>query len=157
MSGPIMFVIAFLLHHNLSFVLFAFSILREISISVGRNKFVVVISVLFTVLPLGYGIFNELIGIQLVTVETFGVIRLISVNDHITYANLAITFYTIILSLLVWKLSGWMWLLLGILYCFSLTILVNDQPWGFLASNFSGLVLMVAMLKTERHFTLPGR
>lgn len=139
------------------FVLFTFSILREISTSVGRNSFVIVISVLFTIFPLGYGIFKELIGIQLAATDTYGVVRLTSLGDHTTYAHLAIIFYTIILSLLVWKLSGWKWLLLGILYSFLMSIIVNGQLWGFVANGLGGLVLMVAMLKTERHFTLPGR
>jgi hypothetical protein len=84
--------------------------------------------------------------------SAIGVTKLGSVSGLPPIATILTNILLLPMAALVWKASGWRWLLLGALFIFLVNGATGAQPWGFLVGNFSELVFMVSLLATDRRF-----
>jgi hypothetical protein len=99
-----------------------------------------------------YGVWQDVINQQLVLVEKLGVAKYTSALNSPPYPTLLANFLVIIMSIAIWRSSGWPWLFLGGLFIFVVNGSSAGQEWSFLSGNMAEIVFITALLATERHF-----
>jgi hypothetical protein len=144
----------FLLHASvLPFLtIFGLSVMRDAGVALARKPLVVVFCWLFTIASLAWGLYHDVYLLELGPKSAIGVTKLGSVSGLPPIATILTNILLLPMAALVWKASGWRWLLLGALFIFLVNGATGSQPWGFLVGNFAELVFMVSLLATDRRF-----
>jgi hypothetical protein len=135
--------------------LFTLSILVDAKISFANNTFFRGCMFLFTACALAYGIFHDVITLELEAVSSLGHPKLSSVSKLPPIATILTNILMLPLAIVIWRKAKWPWLFAGSIFIFVLNGATGPLPWGFLAGNFGEVVFIFALLTTERHFSKP--
>lgn len=144
----------FLLHASvLPFLtIFGLSVMRDAGVALARKPLAIAFCWLFTIASLAWGLYHDVYLLELGPKSAIGVTKLGSVSGLPPIATILTNLLLLPMAALVWKASGWRWLLLGALFIFLVNGATGSQPWGFLVGNFAELVFMVSLLATDRRF-----
>ncbi len=145
----------FLLHSGvLPFLtLFALSIMVDSNILVANHKMLRGFLWLFTLAALSYGLLHEVIMLELEPKDAMGYSKLGSVSKLPPIATILTNIAVLPMAAAVWRKGQWPWFFVGALFIFLLNGSTGAQPWGFIAGNFGEVIFILALLKTERHFS----
>lgn len=148
-------VLRFVLHSAvLPFLtLFALSIMVDAKVLVARNKLLRAFLWLFTCAALAYGLWHEVLMLELEVKDALGHAKMGSVSKLPPIATILTNIAVLPMAAAVWRRGQWPWMFAGALFIFLLNGSTGAQPWGFIAGNFGEVVFILALLKTERHFS----
>ncbi len=132
--------------------LFALSVMRSAGVEVAANTLFVSFCWAFTVVALGYGIYHEVVLLELGPKPALGIMKMGSLSGIPPVATILTNILILPMAAAVWKVSAWKWFFLGALFIFLLNGATGAQPWGFRVGNFAEVVFVVALLATHRHF-----
>ena len=144
----------FLLHASvLPFLtLFALSVMRSAGVRFAWNRFFSGFCWLFTAGALAWGIYHEVILLELGPKSVFGVVKLGSMSGVPPVATILTNILVLPMAAAVWRVARWPWFFLGALFIFVLNGAAGGQPWGFLVGNFVEVVFVVSLLFTHWRF-----
>lgn len=103
----------------------------------------------FTALALGYGLFHDVLGLDLGPVEKYGHWHMTNLAGGPPLATIATNIIAIIMGALVWRAKGPFWLFAGAVFAFVLNTLAAPHPWSFISSNLIEVVFVFCLLKGE--------
>jgi hypothetical protein len=146
----------FLLHAGvLPFLtLFGLSVMRAAGVKLASNALLVAFCWLFTAAALTWGLYHEVYLLELGPKPALGVMKMGSLSGLPPIATIATNIAVLPMAAAVWKVSGWRWFFLGGLFIFLLNGATGAQPWGFLVGNLGEVVFILALLATNRRFTV---
>jgi len=132
--------------------LFALSVMRSAGVKVAANTLFVGFCWAFTLVALGYGIYHEVVLLELGPKPALGIMKMGSLSGIPPVATILTNILILPMAAAVWKVGAWKWFFLGALFIFVLNGATGAQPWGFLVGNFAEVVFVVALLATHRRF-----
>ena len=144
----------FILHASvLPFLtLFGLSVMRCAGVAVARNRGFIAFCWLFTGCALGWGLYHEVVLLELGPKSALGVAKLGSLSSVPPVATILTNILVLPMAAAVWRVAGWPWFFLGGLFIFVLNGATGAQPWGFLVGNFAEVVFVVSLLQTHWRF-----
>lgn len=139
--------------------LFMFSLLRHLALPAANRLWVKALFLLVTSLCLAYGIWYEILALDL-TNRTAGfsnnllgtMERFTSVSQTPPLGTILTNVFLIIWAGYLWRLTGWYWLFAGALFIFCVNAASVAVSYGFMLGNFAEIVFLATLLMTERHF-----
>ena len=147
-------VMRFVLHTTvLPFLtIFALAIMGDAGVVVARKPGFVALCWLITLVAVGWGVYHEVVMLELGPKPAMGVMKLGSLSGVPPIATIATNLLVLPMAASVWRVGGWPWFFLGALFIFVVNGATGSQPWGFLSGNFAELVFIASLLLTERRF-----
>ncbi|WP_371189372.1 hypothetical protein [Thalassotalea maritima] len=136
---------------------FTYKMLEHAGYQGVRSTWCKLLFVLVTVISLGYGIWHEILNLELTTrmVSTpLGDIeRFVAVSKAPPFATIGTNLFAIIWSVVIWKKARWPWMFAGSLTIFLINGASVASPYGFLFGNMAEVVFIASLLATAIHFT----
>ncbi len=136
--------------------LFGLSVMRSAGIKVASNTLLLGFCWVFTVCGIAWGLYHEVIMLELETREVMGVMKMSSASGLPPIPTILANIIILPMAIAVWRREGWPWFFLGALFIFLLNGATGAQPWGFLVGNFAEVVFTIALLLTHWHFSRSG-
>ncbi len=133
--------------------LFTLSILVDAKVQFANNTLFRGFMFLFTTCALAYGIWHDVIVIELEAVTSLGHERFSSVSKVPPLATIATNILMLPLAVVIWRKAQWPWLFAGAIFIFLVNGATGPTEIGFLAGNFGEVIFMLALLSTEKHFS----
>ena len=132
--------------------LFALSLMSRASVELAAKQGFRVFCYLFTAVALVYGLWHEVMLLELAPTEAMDHRKLSSTSDVPPIATILTNMLVMIMAAMIWRTSGWRWLFLGALFIFIVNGAGATAEWGFLSGNMAEVVFVVAMLASYWHF-----
>jgi len=144
----------FILHASvLPFLtLFGLSVMRSAGVTVASNRGFIAFCWLFTGCALAWGLYHEVVLLELGPKSALGVAKLGSLSSVPPVATILTNILVLPMAAAVWRVAGWPWFFLGGLFIFVLNGATGAQSWGFLVGNFAEVVFIVSLLQTHWRF-----
>ncbi len=130
--------------------IFALLSMRAANVPLGSNTIFSGFAYLFTAGALGYGLYHEVILLELELAENFGHYRMASTSTIPPLATIFTNIFAIIMGALIWKAKGPKWLFVGSLAIFIINGATATSPYGFILGNIAEVIFVVFLLKQER-------
>lgn len=139
--------------------IYMFSLLRHLQLPAIRQLWVEVLFLLVTLSCLAYGIWYEILMLELssktvgMSDHLFGVMeRFASVSKTPPLGTIFTNLFLMIWAGYLWRKTGWYWLFAGALFIFIINAASVAFTYGFLLGNFAEVVFIAALLHTEKRF-----
>lgn len=136
--------------------LFALSAMQIGGVVLARRRFFISACVLFTGVCWAYGVWHEVLLLELEETGFWNHRRLTSASELPPIATIATNLVILPMALALWRVAGWPWFFAGALFIFLLNGAGGAQPWGFLAGNAAEVVFIASLLTTERFLQQRG-
>ena len=130
--------------------IFSLSTMQVCDIALARRPAFVGFCWVFTLVALGYGLWHEVLLLELEPTEVMGHMRLVSTSDLPPLATIATNLLILPMALSLWRRADWPVFFLGALFIFILNGGTGAQPWGFIAGNGGEVIFVCCLLLTER-------
>ncbi len=130
--------------------LFAFSLLQETHGRMRHQRLLFWPLIVVCSLALLYGLYHEVILLQLGDKSVLGVQKLGNMVPSPPWATIVSNLIFLPMAWLYWRAAGWPWMFFGGLFIFVLNGASAGQSWGFLVGNFAEVVFIVSLLLTTR-------
>ena len=137
--------------------LFGLSCMRAAGLEIANSRPFVAFCWLFTLSALGWGLYHEVLLLELEPRSAMGVMKMGSASSLPPIATILTNIVVLPMAAAVWRRSGWSWFFLGGLFIFLVNGATGAQPWGFLVGNFAEVVFMVSLLQTHWRFAAASR
>lgn len=132
-------------------VIFAFGLARRAGLGWAQGKLAHTLACLFTVVLIGFGVFRDIIRLELAAEPLFDVIRYSNVGLKGPPISSISTIITIIvMGIALWRATAWKWLALGALFMFVAAAVGMGER--IFISNFGEVVLGWACLSSAQRF-----
>ncbi|MEE2002944.1 hypothetical protein QWY20_15915 [Alkalimonas sp. MEB108] len=139
--------------------LYMLSLLRQSGVAMAFKGWFSAIFVVITVLCLSYGIWYDIVQLQL-TSRLFedpngffhSMERFNALNGTPPLGTIFTNLFILPFTVVVWRKSGWPWLFAGTLTIFLINGASAPLAYGFLLGNFAEILFLLALLKTEQYF-----
>jgi hypothetical protein len=130
--------------------LFSLSALQVCDVPLGRRRGFVKFCWVFTAIAWVYGVWHEVLLLELVPLEIMDHLRLVGVSKMPPLATIATNLLILPMAFLLWRQTGWYLFFAGALFIFLLNGSTGAQPWGFIAGNGAEVIFICCLLITER-------
>jgi hypothetical protein len=130
--------------------IFTLSAMQVCGVGIARHRNFVVFCWLFAGLALVYGLWHEVLLLQLEPKEVMGHMRLVSASKIPPLATIATNILILPMAFSIWRVAGFPVFFLGTLFIFLLNGSTGGQPWGFVAGNGAEVIFICCLLITER-------
>ncbi len=132
--------------------LFTLSGMQATGVALAGQRWFINFCWLFTFAAWTYGMWHEVLLLQLEPTSFLDHNRLVSTSDLPPIATIATNVLILPMALAVWRHAGWPWFFLGSLFIFLLNGATGAQPWGFIAGNGAEVIFICCLLLSERFF-----
>lgn len=99
-----------------------------------------------------YGVYTEVMNLNLVTETLFGHSRLVSDSGIPPIATILTNVFLLGIAVSIWRASGWRWLFAATLIILIVNGATASRDWGILAGNFVEILFAIGWLLTLRRF-----
>jgi len=129
--------------------LFCLSTLGAVKAPIANNTLFRGFAFLFTAAALIYGVWHEVMQLELGVIESYGHYRMTNLSPNPPFATIATNILTIIMGAMLWRAKGPRWLFSGAFIIFLLNGALASQPWGFVSGNMAEVLFIVFLLRNE--------
>ena len=136
---------------------FAVSLMRDAGVRVAGRSWFLRVAWTFTLLALGWGLYHEVILLELAPKSGYGVVKLSSTSSIPPIATILTNLVILPMAAVIWRVAGWRWFFLAALFIFLVNGATATKPWGFIAGNCAELIFVIALLATHWHFSRIGQ
>ena len=130
--------------------LFALSAMTASAVPLATRQGFRVFCWVFTVACWAYGMWHEVLLLELEPTEVMGHARLVSTAELPPLATIATNILVIPMAFAVWRRAGWPWFFAGSLFIFLVNGATGGLAWGFIVGNGVEVVFIASLLVTER-------
>jgi len=130
--------------------LFALSAMRVRGVAVAADRVFVGFCYSFTALAVVYGMWREVLLLELEPERLFDHARLVSVSAIPPLATIATNILILPMAFALWRKSGWWPFFAAALFIFLVNGITGSRAWGFIAGNGAEVVFICCLLITER-------
>lgn len=130
--------------------LFTLSVAQHSRVAFAFNGWFIRFCWLFTALAWVYGVWHEVLLLELELAQVMDHSRLVSASMLPPLATVATNILVLAIALAIWRRAGWPVFFGGTLFIFLLNGSTGSQPWGFIAGNGAEVIFICCLLLTER-------
>jgi hypothetical protein len=130
--------------------LFTLSVAQHSRVAFASNIMFIRFCWVFTALAWVYGVWHEVVLLELEPAQIMDHSRLVSVSKLPPLATIATNILILAIALAIWRRAGWLIFFGGALFIFLLNGSTGSQPWGFIAGNGAEVIFICCLLLTER-------
>ncbi len=130
--------------------LFTLSVAQHSRVAFAHNAMFIRFCWAFTALAWVYGMWHDVLLLELEPVQVLDHIRLASVATIPPLATIATNVLVLPIALAIWRRAGWPLFFFGSLFIFLLNGMTGSHPWGYIAGNGAEVIFICCLLLTER-------
>lgn len=145
----------FILHATILpfLILYSFSCMKGANVPISQHKISLAIAFVLTGIALIYGIWVEILGLELIAIETYGHWRMTHAHGGAPIATIASNALAIVAGMFVWRTSRIAWLFIGSLVIFVMNMVAAGHEWVFLTSNLAEVIFVFFLVQNEMALT----
>ena len=132
--------------------IFTLSGMQVSGVELARRRWFINFCWLFTAAAWTYGMWHEVLLLQLEPAQFLDHKRLVRVSRIPPLATIATNVLILPMALAIWHRAGWPWFFLGALFIFLLNGGTGSRPWGFISGNGAEVIFICCLLLSERFF-----